>query len=270
MLGSPAGSQRWRHGRVSYRPPGEVIRPHEYEVAEIDDDTTAREFVVLHHYSHAYVAARRRFGLYWHGKLAGVAVFSHPCNDRVLTNVFPGQARDSFELGRLILVDAVPTNGESWFVARAFDCLRRDGYVGVVSFSDPVARVSVDGSIVHPGHIGVVYMALSARYLGRGTPRVLRLLPDGTVFSDRAAQKIRAEERGWRSCAAVLERFGAEPPAGDLRDWLKRWLGRLTRPLRHPGNHRYAWPLHREARRFLLPSLPYPRRSASEQQAPTA
>jgi hypothetical protein len=35
------------------------------------------------------------------------------------------------------------------------------------------------------------------------------LLPDGRVFSDRAAQKIRNSERGWKYAAAQLEAFGA-------------------------------------------------------------
>jgi len=43
----------------------------------------------------------------------------------------------------------------------------------------------------------------------------------------------------------VLEEFGAEPldptrPAA-ARAWLRRWLPRLTRTMRHAANHRYAW-----------------------------
>ena len=71
-------NQRWCDGRASYRPPTEPIKTAEYEVAEISDDTTARQFITQHHYSHTYPAARFRAGLYRHGELAGVAVFSHP------------------------------------------------------------------------------------------------------------------------------------------------------------------------------------------------
>jgi hypothetical protein len=81
-------NQRWCDGRASYRPPTEPIRTAEYEVAEIPDDTTAREFITRHHYAHSYPSARFRVGLFRHGELAGVAVFSHPCSNAVLTNVF--------------------------------------------------------------------------------------------------------------------------------------------------------------------------------------
>src|ERR671937_3248818 len=78
-----------------------------------------------HHYAGSYPAARWRFGLFRRSVLQGVAVFSHPCHDRVLTAVFPGRATDSVELGRFILLDGVPGNGESWFLGRCFAHLRR-------------------------------------------------------------------------------------------------------------------------------------------------
>ena len=45
-------NQRWCDGRASYRPPTKPIKTAEYDVAEIPDDTTAREFIMHHHYSH--------------------------------------------------------------------------------------------------------------------------------------------------------------------------------------------------------------------------
>ena len=84
-------------------------------------------------------------------------------------------------------------------------------------------------------------------------------LPDGGVLSDRAIQKIRSGEQGWKYAAAELERFGTPAVGADRRAWLAEWLPRLTRPLKHPGNHRYAWPLTRTARRLLPSGLPYPK-----------
>lgn len=242
-------NQRWLQGRDSYRPPGEVIRTSEYDVAAIADDRTARAFVVGHHYSASYPAARERVGLYRRGALVGVAVFSHPSNDRVLTNTFPGLTTErSVELGRFVLLDEVPGNGETWFLARCFALLRRDGFAGVVSFSDPAPRTRADGTRVFPGHVGTIYQAANARYLGRGTARTLRLLPDGRVFSARTQQKIRAAERGWRPGTEQLVAFGAAPLAAEASAaervaWLRTWSTRLTRTLTHPGNHRYAWAL---------------------------
>jgi hypothetical protein len=210
-------NQRWFRRQDSYRPPAETIQTRAYEVAAIPDDRTAKAFVCKHHYSGTYPAARFRFGLYRGNELVGVAVFSHPCNDGVLTSVFPALPLESTELGRFVLLDAVPGNGESWFLGRCFELLRRAGIVGVVSFSDPKPRTTAEGQIVFGGHIGTIYQAHNAIYLGRSTLRSYRLLPDGSVFSARAIQKVQAKEKGWRYAAERLVAWGADEPAGDLR-----------------------------------------------------
>jgi len=254
-------NQRWTHGRSTYRPAGELIRTSEYDVQAIAADTPAKAFVLAHHYSGTYPAARFRYGLYRRGELAGVAVFSVPCSSKVLTNVFPVDPAAAVELGRFVLQDQVAGNGESWFLARCFEQLRGSGIAGVVSFSDPLPRVTSSGETVLPGHVGTIYQATNAVYLGRATARTIRILPDGRSFSDRAEQKIRKHEQGWRYAAAQLEAFGADrlEEAAEPRAWLATWLGRLTRPLRHQGNHKYAFAIDRSLRRHLPASLPYPK-----------
>jgi hypothetical protein len=130
--------QRWRDGRSSYRPAGEVIDPREYEVARIEktietrafgrvisrvvpDEQTAKKFVVCQHYSGSYPAARFRIGLYRRSELVGVAIFSHPSNDLALRPL--STDRESVELGRFVLLDDVPSNGETWTRCRRL----RDG-----------------------------------------------------------------------------------------------------------------------------------------------
>jgi hypothetical protein len=140
-------------------------------------------------------------------------VYSHPSNDRVLA-LFPGRPTESAELGRFILLDSVPANGETWFLARTFELLRRESLLGVLSFSDPVPRRNLSGRVIFPGHVGTIYQAANACYLGRATARSLHLLPDGRVLSDRTLQKLRSKDRGWRYAAALLEQFGVDgsPP----------------------------------------------------------
>lgn len=251
--------QRWRAGRCRWRPSAEGFDPRAYEVAPIADDTTARAFVEAHHYAKSYPAARRRFGLYTRrGALVGVAVYSVPMHPAVLR---PWRGDDATELGRLVLLDAVPGNAESWFVRRTFDVLAAEGFAGVVSYSDPVRRVALDGRVVLPGHVGTVYQALGAVYTGRGRSQTLRLLPDGSALSGRAVAKIRGGERGWRYAVEQLVAAGARAPAEgeDLRGWLDEVLPSLVRPLRHDGCHRYVWGLSEGARRDAGASLPYPR-----------
>jgi hypothetical protein len=257
-------NQRWRHGRDAYRPAAEPIETWRYEVAAIAGagaDEVAKGFVLEHHYSGSYPSARFRFGLYRGAELVGVAVYSHPSNDKVLTSVFAGPATASVELGRFVLLDDVPGNGETWFLARTFELLRRENLVGVVSFSDPVPRVNAAGEAVFPGHVGTIYQAHNAVYLGRGTARTLRVLPDGRVVSARALQKIRARERGFEYSVGQLVRYGAQQPGQDedLGAWLRTWLPAVTRPMRHRGNHRYAWALERRRRRDLEAQASYPK-----------
>lgn len=263
--------QRWRERRESYRPAGETINTAKYEVASIDSDSTAKAFVVAHHYSGRYPAARQRIGIYRGPELVGVAVFSHPMQNKVLDHL-PCPREAAVELGRLVLLDDVPANGESWFIARCFDLLRSIGYEGVISHADPVARTSADGRKVFPGHVGTIYQATNAVFAGRASPASLRLLPDGSVFSNRAASKIRKRERGWVYAVDQLVAAGARQPGPSecLRSWLAEATSTVTRPLRHHGNFRYLFGLTRAVRRRLPDSQPYPKLTPRKSPAPAA
>ncbi len=251
-------NQRWKDRRGAWRPADELIDTSKYDVEPIKGDEEAKSFVTRHHYSGSYPAARFRFGLY-DPKLVGVAVFSVPCSYRVLTKVFPCDPKAAVELGRLVLLDCVGGNGESWFISRCHEQLRKSGIAGVVSFSDPTPRRRRDGGVVMPGHVGTVYQATNGVYLGRGDARTLHLMDDGRVFSHRAAQKIRKQESGWQYAVDQLVQAGAAPLGDeDPAVWLKRELGRFRR-LRHRGNHKYAWALDRGMRRHLPASRPYPK-----------
>jgi hypothetical protein len=257
--------QRWRNRRGRYRPVGEVFDPRLYEVAEIEDDRTPKAFVLEHHYSGTYPAARRRFGLYAvkTGTLCGVSVFSTPMQRRVL-DVLPGERGcydDRAELGRFVLLDWVPGNAESWMLARCFELVRRDGWTGIVSHADPVPRPTATGEIIFGGHVGNVYQALNATFNGRTTPKLLPLFADGLSMSGRAMTKIRKRERGWRYASNQLVQYGAEPllEDEDSKAWLRRWLAALTRPLRHEGNLRYLWALNPRDRKHLPKPQPYPK-----------
>lgn len=253
-------AQRWRAHRTSYRPAGEPIRTRDYEVAAIATDREARAFVETHHYEHAYVAARLRVGLYRRDELVGVAVLSQPPSQAVLAAALPG-FEAGVELGRLVLLDDVPANGESWFLARAFE-LARDRFDGIVSHSDPAPRADAAGRIFFAGHVGTVYQASNATYCGLTTARTRRILPDGSVLSARLLSKLRKRECGWRYGVELLVTHGAPPPAGDWRTWLRGAVEAVSRPVRHRGSHRYVWALDRRARRLLPTSKPYPKFSA--------
>ena len=253
-------TQRWRDGSASYRPAREVIDTTALAVASIPGDAEAKAFVERHHYSGSYPAARRRFGLYQAGVLVGVAVYSVPMTD-IFAPFFDAPAAECVELGRLVLLDEIGANAETFFLAQTFRHLKRDGFAGVLAFSDPIPRVTAAGEQVFRGHIGTIYQAHNAHYLGRGTPRTLRLMPDAAVFSDRTAQKIRKQERGAGYAEAQLVAAGAAQrlPHEDPPAWLRSALAAVTRPMRHHGNHRYGWALRRRAWRDAAARGTYPK-----------
>lgn len=258
--------QRWRSRRDFYRPAGEPIVTRRFEVARIDSDSVARAFVEQHHYSGSYPAALARMGLYERarGELVGVAVLSQPPSQAALNAAlpFPGQRA---ELGRFVLLDRVPANGESWFLTRAFELARADGFEAIVAHSDPQPTTTAAGAVAFGGHVGTIYQATNAVYRGLTPARTRRILPDGTVLSARALTKLRLQERGWAYVLELLLRHGAPEPRGDWRTWCRRAVELVSRPVRHRGNHRYVWALDRRVRPLVPvtwqahPKMAYPK-----------
>jgi hypothetical protein len=188
--------QRWRNRSATYRCAREVIQPSDYEVARISSDREAKGFVVQHHYEGSYPAALERFGLYRAAQLVGVAVISQPPSQAALDAALPYSSVRRGELGRFVLLDDVPANGESWFLGRLFELARRQGFGAVVAHSDPEPRYTRERGCVFAGHIGTIYQATNAIYTGLTAASTRRLFADGTVFSARAWSKLRRRERG--------------------------------------------------------------------------
>ena len=88
------------------------------------DETRAKAFVVKHHYSGSYPAARFRAGVvikqpFQPERLYGVGVFSVPMNQAVIPAYFDGLLpNQGVELGRFVLLDELTANAESWALAR--------------------------------------------------------------------------------------------------------------------------------------------------------
>lgn len=269
--------QRWDNRRHSWRRISEGgYNPARYGVAVIDDDTIPKDFVIDHHYSGSYPNAKLRFGLYDLAacdELVGVVVLSRPVTDTVLAKPFPRltPGGDSMELGRLVLRGEVPANAESDFVAEVFHLAAKNyGVRGIVSFADPQARHDADDNLIKPGHLGIVYQALSGQYVGKSTKRTEHVLRDGTVMSARAEQKIRVQEKGHRYAEQILVDHGAPEmlPGEDPRAWLRTALrAAKSVNVRHYGKHIYLFAIgtkrQRLAARTPLPQLPYPKWSAA-------
>lgn len=241
---------RWSRRRHGYRPAGEVLRTDRYSVEPIEE-ALAKRFVVENHYSGSFPAARYRVGMFEHQEfrrpaLVGVAVFSVPMTAAVIAKHLGVPASQGVELGRLVLLDEVPANGESFMLGKAFRLLRRalPDLKGVVSFCDPMPRHDAEGREVKRSHTGVIYRAHNAAYRGRGLPRNQLLMPNGACANERALSKIRNEERG--KDYVIRQLLDAGAPNRLLGESLQDWLVRLRqerflRSVRHPGNHVFTW-----------------------------
>lgn len=269
--------QRWNNHTSTWRLAAETVDTSRYEAAHIPH-ADAASFVSRHHYLGSRMPATKHciglHDLHDDGNLVGVAVTSIPVNKRVLTGVLPDLQpyTESLELGRFVLADTVPANGETFFLGRAARLLRADGVQALVSFSDPhPRRQPAANGIVMPGHVGTIYAAWGgSTYTGRATARTLMLLPDGTTLNSRTLQKIRKQESGHAAAEQLLVDHGATPRTSDQHpaEWLQTALddAGVTRH-RHGGCHRYVLPVGTPADRRRLQvdahAKPYPKQTAN-------
>lgn len=259
--------KRWQDRRERWRSPDVVFSPDACAV-DVVEERAARAFVVEHHYSGTFPAARLSVGLYQSRRLAGVAVFSVPMQAAVVPRYTGLAAAAGVELGRFVLLPEVAYNGETWFLARALRLLREEkGCRAVVSYADPMERSTAAGLITKPAHFGTIYQASNAAFAGRASAQWMWIDRDGRAISRRALSKIRLREVGCAYAERQLVDAGAEPRRAfeEPVAWLARVLCEPTfRRIRHPGNFAYAFGLDRAARASIAAAndpLPYPRKT---------
>jgi len=277
-------TQRWREEHTLFVPPDEGFRPTKYEVIPITV-AQAKGFVLEHHYLGSFASCRLATGLYESGgKLVGVAVFGVPAREAV-AHYTSGELSETSgtELNRFVLLDEVPYDAETWFLARAFKMLleKKPDIQVVISYSDPVPRYSTSGLLVMPGHLGIIYQAFNAAYVGSTKAEGTWLDAEGKSIGARLLSKIRHGEVGQDYGIERLLAAGA--PARRRGESAEAWVERSLREgpfrrIRHPGKHTYLWPLgptKRERKRIasLFPeAIGYPgdpqlKRKAREQRA---
>lgn len=259
--------QRFTEGREDRRPAGELFDPSIHDVEFIGDNNVAAEFVKRHHYIKRCSPPAHRIGLYRRGTLAGVALFGPSASTNAHNFVWGHTTltqKTAVTFGRLVLINEVEGNGESWFMKRCFRLLASKGVVAVESCADPHPRTDEYGRVRFRGHLGIIYQATNGQHVGITNPSTIHLLPDGTVLSNRTEGKARNDESRGDDAISQLVSHGARRPdeGEDVKLWLVHWRGRLTRNMRHRGNYRYVWCLDRRRRREVmspLPDLDYPK-----------
>ncbi len=127
-----------------------------------------------------------------------------------------------------------------------------------------MVRTRADGGAVKPGHVGCIYQALNASYVGRSRKETIILDAAGRVVSRRALSKIRNEESGAAYAYRALVAAGA--PARLLNEDGPTYVERALasgpfRKFRHPGNHAYVWAF--DDVDVKLPTQAYPKARAA-------
>lgn len=244
--------QRWRRGRDSYRPAGEIFDPRHAAVCEATDEE-ARAFVVEHHYSRSFVASRFSAKLvekrpFQPERMLGVAVFSVPQNQSVVPSRLGIPAEAGVELGRFVLLDEAAANAESWTLARAFRLLRtaKPNIRGIVSYCDPTPRFDEQGRCTKAGHTGTIYRAHNATYGGLTKRRQVWLSRNGQALSERALSKLKHDDRGSAYVYRLMRRLGAPErrPLEAAADYISRALteGGFQKQA-CAGKHVFTWTL---------------------------
>jgi hypothetical protein len=176
------------------------------------------------------------YGMFDGLELVGVCAFANPCSEAVCASVFGvEQKRSVTELHRLVLLDEVPKNSESWFIVRALKALKKDrpNYNAVLSFADATE-----------GHLGTIYQATNAIYTGTSGKATFYLDQNGRLRHPRQngvnIKPADAKEMGWQ-------------------------------PVKREGKHRYLYllPNGKNHKRTLLKQLqleskPYPKGEHSD------
>lgn len=165
------------------------------------------------------------------GELVGVCAFACPCSEAVRASVFgPEHKHRVTELHRLALLDSEPKCSESALIAASLRLLHADrpDIRGVITFADSTQ-----------GHLGTIYQASNALYLGTTGRAIFYLDQDGRL-------------RHPRQCGVNISREEAK-----ARGW---------RPVRRGAKHRYLLLLGSKSdkrwalRNLRYEPLPYPKR----------
>lgn len=192
-----------------------------------------RSFIEANHYSGSINGCKvsLAFALYEAGELVGAALFG--ALSTTAWKRYGKSEAEVVELRRLVCLDRMPRNTESWFIAQCLRKLKKaTSYRVCVSYADP-----------HHGHVGIIYQAANWSYEGTTPADTAFRTPDGRTYHSRA---LRTKYKG-----------EYKPFVKRLRDLQENGL---LEEIHLPGKHIYTYLLRG---RQPPTQNPYPKSSST-------
>lgn len=138
-----------------------------FEVREITYEET-KNMILNMYYAKRMPSISFAFGLYLENKQVGVVTYGKPASPFLMRGVLGVEHSSKvYELNRLILVDKLPRNTASFFVAKTLKRLSALNLC-IVSYSD-----------IGMNHNGYIYQALNFKFTGTTKPRTDKYVPKG-------------------------------------------------------------------------------------------
>lgn len=170
-----------------------MMKPKELTIAPADFKEI-KDFVETHHYSRNVngVKINKCFSVRYNGELCGGVIFGSLST--TAWKKFADSEEHVLELRRLVLLDEVGKNSESYVVSKTIKWLKqhRPEVKVIVAYADPMY-----------GHDGTIYKASNFEYLGlSGADKGYRDPESGKVYHSRA---LRTRDDHYRYKPFVVE-----------------------------------------------------------------
>ncbi|ASU00231.1 hypothetical protein [Aeromonas phage AS-zj] len=193
-----------------------TIKWRDYELS-LCERKEIKEFVEAHHYSHNINGLKTSYCFRIddkNGKLVGSVIFGQLST--TAWKKFSDKEDDVLELRRLVLLDELPHNSESWVIGSCLRILKKlKTHKVVISYADPFHD-----------HVGIIYQATNWIYVGETPKDKLLKTPDGKLYHSRA---LRTKYKG------MLK------PFAQRLQYMKN--NGLLEEVVVPGKHSYVYPL---------------------------
>jgi hypothetical protein len=170
------------------------------------DFKTTKEFISTNHYSHCLGSGVKvSIGFFYNNELVTAIVYGNPIGREIKKYLHLSETEEILELVRVFSKDGLPTNTESYCIAKTFELLKPT-YKYLISYAD-----------AQHGHVGYIYQATNWKYMGEQTRTNFGIFMDGKEIHARTCNS----KYGTSSKLKLKEIFGERI---EFKDYLKKHI----------------------------------------------